>query len=123
MPSRAPLAPRLIRSEGGQASVELVAVVPFVLLCAAIAWQLALAGQAAWLCANAARVAARAEAVGEDGAAAAKSALPEPYRRGLEVIRRASGAMRVRVHIPLLLNRWATPLTVSASAGLPRGSP
>src|ERR687886_38015 len=72
----APLAPRLVRSEIGQASVELVAIVPFVLLCAAFAWQLALAGQTAWLCANAARVAARAEAVGRDGRAAARGALP-----------------------------------------------
>jgi pilus assembly protein CpaE len=115
--------PRLIRSELGQASVELVAVVPLVLLCAAIAWQLALAGQTAWLCANAARVAARAEAVGGDGTAAARSALPKPYRRGLEVSTRPGGATRVRIHIPLLLKRWATPIVVSAQAGLPRGSP
>jgi hypothetical protein len=101
MPPLAPLAPRLIWSEVGQASVELVAVVPFVLLCAAVAWQLALVGQTVWLCANAARVAARAEAVGGDGEAAARSALPKPYRDGLEVSRRAGGAMRVRVHIPL----------------------
>ena len=123
MPPLAPLAPRLIRSELGQASVELVAVVPFVLLCAAVAWQLALAGQTAWLCANAARVAARAEAVGGDGTAAARSALPEPYRDGLEVSEHERGAMRVSIHIPFLLRRWATPLTISASAGLPRASP
>jgi TadE-like protein len=118
-----PLAPRLIRSEGGQAAVELVAVVPLVLLCAAVAWQFALAGQTAWLCANAARVAARAEAVGADGAAAARTALPKPFREGLEVTQRARGAMRVSIHMPLLLRRWATPIVVSASAGLPRGNP
>ncbi|MEA2368079.1 MAG: hypothetical protein QOH38_797 [Thermoleophilaceae bacterium] len=123
MPSLAPLGPRLIRSEIGQASVELVAVVPFVLLCAAVAWQLALAGQTAWMCANAARVAARAEAVGADAAAAARSAVPESLRDGLEVSRRGAGAIRVRVHMPLLLRRWVTPVVVSASAGLPRGSP
>ncbi|MEA2309416.1 MAG: hypothetical protein QOI65_1702 [Thermoleophilaceae bacterium] len=123
MPSLAPLGPRLIRSEIGQASVEFVAVVPFVLLCAAVAWQLALAGQTAWMCANAARVAARAEAVGADAAAAARSAVPESLRDGLEVSRRGAGAIRVRVRMPLLLSRWVTPLVVSASAGLPRGSP
>jgi hypothetical protein len=123
MPLLAPLGPRLLRSEMGQASVELVAVVPFVLLCAAVAWQLALAGQTAWLCANAARVAARAEAVGRDGRAAARSALPEPLRRHLAVSRTRAGAMRVRVRVPILLRRWASPLAVSASAGLPRGSP
>jgi pilus assembly protein CpaE len=123
MPPPDPLAPLPIRSEGGQASVELVAAVPFVLLCAAVAWQLALAGQAAWLCANAARVAARADAVGRDSAAAARSALPGPFRRGMEVSRAGGRVVRVRVHVPLLLLRRSTPIVVSASAGLPRGGP
>jgi len=123
MPPRAPLGSRPIRSELGQASVELVAVVPFVLLCAAIAWQLALAGQTTWLCANAARVAARAQAVGRDARAAARSALPEPFRRGLEVSHTRGDAVRVRVQMPFLLKTWRTPIRVSASAGLPRGGP
>src|SRR5438034_10989887 len=123
MPSFAPFGPRVLRSQAGQASVELVAVVPFVLLAAAIAWQMALAGQTAWLCANAARVAARAEAVGRDGRAAARSALPSPLRRGLEVSRRGGGAVRVRVRIPVIVRRWRTPLAVTASAGLPKGDP
>ena len=101
--------------------MELVAVVPFVLLCAAVAWQLALAGQTAWLCANAARVAARADAVGRDARAAARSALPDPLRRGLVVTRARGGAVRVRVRMPLLLRSWRSPLTVSATAGLPKG--
>jgi pilus assembly protein CpaE len=119
----APLGPRLARSQLGQASVELVATVPLVLLAAAIAWQLALAGQTAWLCANAARVAARAEAVGRDGRAAARSALPSALRSGLEVSRRGGGAVRVRVRLPFLLRRWQTPIAVTASAGLTRGGP
>ena len=123
MPPPAPLGPRILRSELGQASVELVAVVPFVLLCAAVAWQLALAGQTAWLCANAARVAARAEAVGRDARAAARTALPEPLRRGLQVSPARDGAVRVRVRMPFLLRSWASPIRVSASAGLPRGGP
>src|SRR2546427_22124 len=90
------LRPRLLRPETGQASVELVATVPFVLLAAAIAGQLALAGQTAWLCANAARVAARAEAVGRDARAAPLSALPKPFRHGLEVARAHGGARGAR---------------------------
>src|SRR5947208_16456962 len=113
---------RLSRRQTGQATVELVATVPFVLLAAAIAWQLALAGQTAWLCANAARVAARAEAVGRDARVAALSALPKPFRHGLEVSRPSGGrTVRVRIRIPLPVRRWASPVTVSASAGLPRG--
>jgi pilus assembly protein CpaE len=123
MPPPAPLGPRLLRCELAQASVELVAVVPFVLLCAAVAWQLALAGQTAWLCANAARVAARAEAVGRDARGAARSALPAPLRRGLQVSRVGGGAIRVRIRMPFLLKSWPTPIVVSASAGLPRSAP
>src|ERR671929_2403429 len=112
----APIGLRLVRSELGQASAELVAVVPFVLLCAALAWQLALAGQTAWLCANAARVAARAEAVGRDARAAARSAVPEPLRKGLDVSKQRGGAVRVSVRMPLLLRAWTTPIPMSASA-------
>jgi hypothetical protein len=123
MPPLASLGPRVLRSDLGQASVELVAVVPLVLLCAAVAWQLALAGQTAWLCANAARVAARAEVIGRDPGAAARSALPEPLRRHLRVSRTGAGAIRVRLRMPFLLKRWATPIDVSASAGLPEAGP
>ena len=123
MPFLAPLGPRLLRSEVGQASVELVAAVPFVLLCTAVAWQLAIAGHTAWLCANAARVAARAEAVGRDPKEAARSALPVSLRRELAVTRTRGGVVRVSVKMPLLLRRWTTPVGVSASAGLPNGSP
>ena len=71
--------------ERGQASVELVAALPLVLLAAAVAWQLALAGHALWLCAHAARVAARADAVGRSAEAAARSALPRSLEQGLGV--------------------------------------
>jgi pilus assembly protein CpaE len=105
----------------GQASAELVAVLPFVLLVAAIGWQLALAGYSAWACANAARVAARAGAVGEDEEAAARSALPDSLERGLRVERRSGGPVRVELRIPLILRHWRSPIGVSASAELPQG--
>ena len=44
--------------------METVAIVPLVLLVAAVGWQLVLTGHTLWLCANAARAAARAELVG-----------------------------------------------------------
>ena len=46
-----------VNEERGQASVELVAVLPFVLLVAALVWQLVLVGHTAWLTAQAARAA------------------------------------------------------------------
>ena len=104
--------------ERGQASVELVAVVPFVLLLAAVVGQLALAGYAAWACANAARVAARAEAVGSDPERAARSALPARLEHRLEVERRASGATHVQVRVPLLLGlAGSVPIGATASLG------
>ena len=45
--------------ERGQASVELVALLPLALLLVALAWQAAVAGQAVWLSGAAARAAAR----------------------------------------------------------------
>lgn len=104
--------------ERGQASVELVAVVPFVLLVAAVVGQLALTGHAAWVCANAARVAARAEAVGRDPEGAARSALPGYLEDRLEVERQDSGATRVEVRVPLLLGlAGAVPIAATASLG------
>jgi hypothetical protein len=105
------------RSERGQASVELVAVVPLVLLVGAVLWQLALAGHAAWLGANAARVAARARAVGEDEERAARSALPGYLQRGLEVGRHGSGAVRVSVRVPLLFG-LRDPVEIASTASL-----
>jgi hypothetical protein len=109
-----------VAREDGQASVELVAVLPLVLLVAAVAWQLALAGHAAWLSANAARVAARADTVGRDVRSAAKSALPRSYERGLEVRRLREGGVRVSVRVPSVLPKWRTPVRVAATSSLGR---
>jgi hypothetical protein len=110
-----------VSSQRGQASVEMVAVLPLVVLVGAIVWQLALAGHSLWLCAQAARSAARAEAVGEDPEAAARSALPGSLERGLRVDRDGEGAVRVRMRMPLIARRWGSPVPVSASAALPQG--
>lgn len=111
----------MARNERGQASVELLGSVPAVLLVAALVWQLALAGQAAWLCANAARAAARAQAVGRSAPAAARSALPGSLTRGMQVDDRGD-AVRVRLHVPLLLRTWHSPVTVAATAHLASSS-
>jgi pilus assembly protein CpaE len=109
------------RGERGQASVELLGALPAVLLVAALVWELALAGQSAWLCANAARAGARAAVVGRDAAAAARSALPRSLRRGMTVEKREGGAVRVRLRVPLLLRQWPGPVRVGATARLGDG--
>jgi len=109
------------RSDEGQASVELVAMLPVVLLVGAVCWQAALAGHAVWMSAHAARVAARADAVGRDPERAARSALPAALRRGLSVRRLREGGVRVRVGIPFLLAHRRALATVTATASLGRG--
>src|SRR2546423_8643348 len=107
-----------IARESGQASVEFIGTLPAIVLVCLIGWQLLLAGQTAWLSAHAARVAARAVAVGGDRDAAARSALPRSLERGMKVSDEGDGRVRVSVPIPLLLRRWRSPLSGSATAGL-----
>jgi hypothetical protein len=89
------------RREGGTASVELIAVVPFLLLAVLVAAQIGAAGAALWSAGVAARAGARAAIVGGDAEAAARRALPEAMRSGAAVT--DSGAVSVRVPIPRLL--------------------
>jgi hypothetical protein len=105
-------------SESGQAAVETVAVVPLVLLAAAVAWQLVLTGHTLWLCAHAARAAARADVVGESPRHAALSTLPRSLERGLSVKRTGGGTVRVQLRLPLLLRRWSSPVEVAAVSSL-----
>jgi hypothetical protein len=87
-------------SQRGQATVELVALLPVVALVGAALLQAALAGHAAWAAAQAARAGARAAAVGADPRAAARSALPARLADGVRVRRGRAGEVRVAVRIP-----------------------
>jgi hypothetical protein len=98
--------------------VEALAVVPAVILAALIGWQLVLAGHTLWLCAGAARAAARADVVGLSPGRAARSALPKSLERGLSVERSDRGAVRVEVRVPILLRAWQSPLRVAAVTSL-----
>jgi hypothetical protein len=98
--------------------VETVAMVPLVLLAAAVAWQLVLTGHTLWLCANAARAAARADLVGESPARWARSALPRSLERGLSVERVEDGGVRVDLRLPLLVRAWRSPVHISAVSSL-----
>jgi hypothetical protein len=98
----------------GQASVELVALLPVLALCAAVAWQLCLVGHAAWAGSVAARAAARAEAVGADAHVAATTRLPDRLRPGLRVRAADDGAVTVVVRVPSVLPGGG-PLTTLTS--------
>ena len=100
----------------GQASVELIAAIPAVLVVGAVAWQLALLGHTTWLSAHAARAAARADAVGRSPGRAARSVLPRSLQRGLRV-ERSGRTVRVRVRVPLLFRRRSS-VTIGARSSL-----
>ncbi len=87
--------------ERGTASVELVAVAPFLLLAVLAAVQIALAGHSLWSAGVAARAGARAALVGADATAAARRALPPSLRDGSEV--ESSDGVLVRVPVPRFL--------------------
>lgn len=102
-----------MRSERGQATVEMVALVPALVVACAIAWELVLAGHTAWMAAHAARAGARAAAVGGDARAAARS-----VASGSSVSVLDGRRVRVRVPVPLVFPGWGSPVRVSATAGL-----
>ena len=104
--------------DDGQAAIELLAAVPVLLVAGLVVWQLVLVGHGAWLSAHAARAAARADLVGEDPTAAARSALPKAFEPGLQVERRDGGGVEVRVPVPVVRRAWGPPVTLAARASL-----
>jgi hypothetical protein len=105
--------------QGGQASVELVALLPLLAVIGGVLWQAAVAGEAVWLAGAAARAAARAAAVGGDAAAAARGTLPARLEPGLRVSSAGDrGAVRVAVRIPSVLTGGSLA-TVSGTAAFP----
>src|SRR4051794_6429062 len=102
--------------ERGQASVELVATVPVLLLVTFCVAQLALAGYALWSAGVAARAGARADYVRGDGEAAARSSLPLVLRSGATVS--DGNAVAVRVDAPSLVPGVSSiPVTARAAIG------
>lgn len=105
----------VLTHEDGQATVELVALLPLVGVLAALLWQALLAGATVWLSGGAARAAARAVAVGADPAAAARGVLPARLERGLQVRREHDGAVAVVLRVPAALGGGTlAPVTTRA---------
>jgi hypothetical protein len=103
------------RRDSGQASVELVAALPVLLLSVLVAAQLAVAGYALWSAAIAARAGSRSVAIGAEAAPAVRRALPPVLRRGSRISERHG--VEVRVRVPRLLP-IAPRLTVGAASRL-----
>jgi TadE-like protein len=105
----------MLRCARGQATVELVALLPVLVLLVAAVWQAALFGHAAWSAGAAARAGSRAAAVGGDARRAALRVVPGGARSAARV--RAAGDGRVTVTVPVRAVASGTTLArVTSSA-------
>jgi hypothetical protein len=92
-----------MRCERGQATVELVGILPLLALLGLLCWQAVVAGQAVWLSGAAARAAARASALDQDATAAAQRVLPGALDPGVSVDDAGGGDVKVRLTIPAVV--------------------
>ncbi|HEX7059554.1 MAG TPA: hypothetical protein VF176_06860 [Solirubrobacterales bacterium] len=109
-------------SERGQASVELVAALPALLLAALLAFQLLAAGYALTLADGAAEAGALALASGGSAADAVRDALPGWAEDDVDVSVRG-GRVTVRLRPPSPLRGIARHLAVTSSAAARPASP
>jgi hypothetical protein len=107
------MASRPQTSRAGQASVELVAILPALAVSLVLAAQTVVVGWALWSAGNAARAGARAEQVGSDASSAARQALPGSLRQGAVI--HSSDGVRVKVRVPALLPGVTLPSVSAAS--------
>jgi hypothetical protein len=99
----------------GQASVELLAILPALVVCVLLAAHWLSAGWALWSAGNAARAGARAEHVGSDGESVARRAVPGALRGRARS--EAGEPTRVTVRAPGLLPGVA-PVPISVESKL-----
>jgi hypothetical protein len=111
---------RITTGERGQATVELVCVLPLVAAVGLVLWQGVVAGQAIWLAGSAARAGARAEAIGSAPERAARAALPLRLEDGLRVATRDSGGVSVTVGIPSVIGRGTLGRTTAHARFVPQ---
>ena len=109
------------RRSGGQASLELLAGLPALLLAAVIGFQLLATGYALTLADGAAEAGALARAAGQDPDEAAREALPGWAREQVEV-EAQGGSVSVELRTPSPLAGVGGLLAVSSSAWVRPGS-
>ena len=103
------------RGQRGQATVELVAGLPALIVCGLIALQLLAVGYASSLAADAAEAGAMAIAAGRPAAPAVRAALPG-WARGRVDLSTSGGSLTVRLRPPSPFAAIADRLEVSSSA-------
>jgi hypothetical protein len=101
--------------QGGQATVELLAAIPLLLLAGSVALQLLLTGYAMTLADGAAEAGALALAAGRPAKAAVARSLPSWAETGADVVVRR-GEVTVRVQPPSLLSSVGDRLAVTSTS-------
>lgn len=112
---------RRLGEERGAASVELVGALPFLVVVAALVWQLQVTVAASNAVANAARTAARVQSLGGDPVRAAQAALP-PRQRATARIRVRGDRVSISTRTPIVSSSYTFDYVVSAEAEIPSGS-
>lgn len=119
--NRAASVARWLRRQGGQASLELTGMLPWMLLAAMFVWQILIVAYTANSTANAARTGSRVASRGGEPRKAALIALPGVLAHGAKVTSRGDRTT-VKVRVPIMLPGVSTGAwTVSKSAELPGG--
>ncbi len=108
---------RIRSQDSGQASVELLAAIPLVVLLGLAVWQSALAGLTAERAARAARVTSRAVAVGEQPRQAIRKVLPQRLARDAR-IKLSGNKVTISLAVPSVLPSVHLG-SVTASASFP----
>jgi TadE-like protein len=110
---------RDLRGESGQASIEFVGILMWLLLAGVLIWQLLLVTWSFTQASNAARTASRVDARGGDPVKAGRNALNPGLRKHAKV-EMAGEKATVRVRIPIILPGLDTDeLRATRSAELP----
>jgi hypothetical protein len=108
-----------LRSQRGQASVELLGIVPWLLVAALLAWQLMLTAYTAVSVGNAARTASRVESRGGDAMEAGRLALPGILEDGSSVELEEEEAS-VTANVPILIPGISSDrISITKSATFP----
>ncbi|HMJ94769.1 MAG TPA: hypothetical protein VK486_02900 [Thermoleophilaceae bacterium] len=106
-----------LRNQRGQATLELLGLLPVLLAVALAGAQLLAVGYSSVLAGNAAEAAALALAGGGDPRAGARDALPG-WSRAHAQVSVSGGEVQVRLRPPTLLSSLADELEVSAGAAV-----
>jgi Flp pilus assembly protein TadG len=112
---------RLLREQRGQASVEFVGMIFWLVLAALFLWQLMLAAWTVNQATNAARTASRVAArPNGDAEKAARNAVSGPLRDGFHKFRMNGETATVHLKIPIILPGVTAPgFSISRDATLP----